>query len=112
MIPVPRGLVARTTTIDGEVYLVLSHPQKPTGSLELLVLTPAERDVARRLLAGHTHAAIARARGTSTRTVANQIARIYSKAGVGSREELARRADGPTLSRHADRATPRARPVT
>jgi DNA-binding CsgD family transcriptional regulator len=51
-------------------------------------LSDAERDVAMRLLGGMRGAAIARERGTSPRTVANQITRIYHKLGISSRREL------------------------
>ncbi|HBQ17214.1 MAG TPA: hypothetical protein DEF51_40835 [Myxococcales bacterium] len=52
-------------------------------------LTEAEREVTLGLLRGETNGAIAEARGTSARTVANQIARVYRKLGVASRAELA-----------------------
>jgi DNA-binding NarL/FixJ family response regulator len=51
--------------------------------------TAAERDVASMLLAGRSSAEIAGARSTSKRTVANQLASIYRKCGVSTREELA-----------------------
>ncbi len=40
------------------------------------------------VLAGKSNADIARARDTSTRTVANQLASIYGKLGISSRHEL------------------------
>jgi len=52
-------------------------------------LSPGERDVARLARTGLSNAEIARARGTSPRTVANQLARIYRKLGMGSRMDLA-----------------------
>lgn len=52
-------------------------------------LTPAEREVASAVLRGATNKAIARTRGVSERTVANQLARIYDKLRVRSRAELA-----------------------
>jgi len=51
-------------------------------------LSGAERDVAMRLLGGMRGAAIACERGTSPRTVANQITSIYHKLGISSRREL------------------------
>jgi DNA-binding NarL/FixJ family response regulator len=51
-------------------------------------LTSAERDVATSVMLGLANAAIARARGTSTRTVANQVRRVFTKLGVRSRGEL------------------------
>ncbi|MGD8859749.1 MAG: LuxR C-terminal-related transcriptional regulator [Myxococcales bacterium] len=53
-------------------------------------LRPSERAVVEGVLAGKSQAEIARARGTSRRTVANQMARILEVFGVGSRLELAR----------------------
>jgi DNA-binding NarL/FixJ family response regulator len=55
-------------------------------------LTVAEREVVAGVLNGRSNAAIAAARRTSTRTVANQLAAIYRKLGVSSRWELAARA--------------------
>ena len=52
-------------------------------------LSESERDVVVRLVAGYTNRAIARARGTSERTVANQLASAYARLGVSSRIELA-----------------------
>jgi DNA-binding NarL/FixJ family response regulator len=54
-------------------------------------LTSAERQVVAGVLNGRTNAAIASARRTSRRTVANQLASIYRKLGVSSRWELAAR---------------------
>lgn len=51
-------------------------------------LTSAERQVVAGVLNGRTNAAIASARRTSSRTVANQLAAIYRKLGVSSRWEL------------------------
>lgn len=81
----PEGLVAYV----GEDVALLSIPAASERALESL--THAELAVARKLIDGHTNLEIARARGTSERTVANQIAAIYKKLGVGSRADLARR---------------------
>lgn len=51
-------------------------------------LTDAERDVASAVMRGLANAAIASARGTSTRTVANQVRKVFEKLGVHSRGEL------------------------
>lgn len=51
-------------------------------------LSDAERDVAMCLLGGMRRAVIARERGTSPRTVANQITSIYHKLGLSSFREL------------------------
>lgn len=68
-------------------FAVLSVPLHD-GSL-VAVLTAAEREVAALAAAGLGNAAIARCRGTSERTVANQMAAILRKLKVGSRYELA-----------------------
>lgn len=57
-------------------------------ALALAPLTPTEREIAGELMIGRTVAAIARSRGTSPRTVAHQITRVYAKVGVSSRREL------------------------
>lgn len=51
-------------------------------------LTPAEIDIARRLIRGEPRDAIARARATSTNTVAAQIRIMLDKLGVGSASAL------------------------
>jgi DNA-binding CsgD family transcriptional regulator len=51
-------------------------------------LTPSERDIVTRLIEGASNREIARARGTSERTVANQLKGVYRKLGVFSRSEL------------------------
>src|SRR5690242_19010605 len=53
--------------------------------------TAAERAVGELLCAGHDTAAIAQRRGVSYRTVANQLASMYRKAGVHSGVELVAR---------------------
>jgi DNA-binding CsgD family transcriptional regulator len=53
-------------------------------------LSPAERAVAQLAARGATNAAIARSRGTSPNTVANQQRRVFDKLGVESRAQLAR----------------------
>jgi len=55
-------------------------------------LSAAEREVARLAASGLSNAEIARARGASPRTIANQLASIYGKLGVDSRAQLALRA--------------------
>jgi DNA-binding CsgD family transcriptional regulator len=51
-------------------------------------LTQAERDVIALIFAGCSNQEIGEARGTSARTVANQIQSIFRKLGVQSRAEL------------------------
>jgi DNA-binding NarL/FixJ family response regulator len=91
-LPAPRELEAYTTTQDGEELLILSYaidePTPPPG------LSAAERSVAMAVLRGLSNTEIARERGTSIRTVANQMRSIFSKLGVASRAELTRFAKG------------------
>ncbi len=75
--------------LAGEEIGVLSMAHT-AGGAAFDRLSPAEREVASALVEGKTNAAIARARGTSANTVANQIRSIFDKLGVGSRTELAR----------------------
>ncbi len=53
-------------------------------------LTITEQEVAERVIAGSSTAAIARARQTSAHTVSNQIRGMFTKLGVRSRAELVR----------------------
>jgi DNA-binding CsgD family transcriptional regulator len=81
----PRGIVGARLEASGDELAVLSFPIQ--GG-RVRALTFAEHDVAQRLLAGHSNARIARERGTSERTVANQVASILKKLRVRSRSEL------------------------
>lgn len=85
----PDGISATRFRVDGEEVAVLSFPLPDYDLPESL--TDAERQVVALLLDGRTNAAIAEERGTSVRTVANQIASIFRKAGVASRSELVTR---------------------
>ncbi|HEY2404798.1 MAG TPA: helix-turn-helix transcriptional regulator [Polyangiaceae bacterium] len=51
-------------------------------------LSDAERAVARLLLEGRSHAEIAHARHTSTRTIANQVSAIFRRLNISGRGEL------------------------
>lgn len=62
-------------------------------------LTDAETSVLMLVLAGLSNEQIARARGRSLRTVANQIASIFEKTGTASRGELITRCRGAPQSR-------------
>ena len=57
-------------------------------------LTAAERDVLVRVVRGESNAAIASARKTSVRTVANQVASLLRKTKATSRFDLIRRFQG------------------
>jgi DNA-binding NarL/FixJ family response regulator len=82
---VPFGLRASKVTIDGEELAVFSFPLPPPTLPSSL--SEAERDVAVAVLKGLSNAEIAMARGTSSRTVANQVASLLRKLGVRSRTE-------------------------
>jgi|KBSSwiStaDraftv2_1062776.scaffolds.fasta_scaffold947626_2 DNA-binding CsgD family transcriptional regulator len=82
----PRDLQAAAITLRSGRYLLVSF-ERCRKSL----LTPSEEEVALAMLAGRSNAEIAGIRGTSPRTVANQIAGIFQKLGVRSRTELAAR---------------------
>lgn len=91
-VPPPEGLTTTTVTMDGEPRMILSFPLRAPRWPD--TLTPAERAVAEMLLDGASNAEIAAARGTSERTVTNQVASIFRKANASSRVELAARVYG------------------
>jgi len=80
---VPADLVALESA-DGELAL-LSFTLPDEDAIDL---SPAESDVARHILAGRSNSEIAKLRGCSTRTVANQVASLFRKLGIRSRLEL------------------------
>jgi DNA-binding CsgD family transcriptional regulator len=72
---------------DGFAILDFSFP--PQEHLECAaVLTPAEREVVELVLRGKSNREVAEARGTSVRTVANQLAVAFRKLGVSGRLQL------------------------
>ncbi len=81
-VPAPPSLAALRSD-DGEIA-VLSF-EVPRGPQRL---TPAESEVVTLLLGGRSNREIADARGTTPRTIANQVASIFRKLGVHSRLEL------------------------
>jgi DNA-binding CsgD family transcriptional regulator len=87
-----QGLRVARFSLGADDLVVLSFPVRPTELPP--VLTAAERAVVEAMLSGKTNPEIARARGTSTRTVANQIANAFQKLEVSSRGELAARFAG------------------
>jgi DNA-binding NarL/FixJ family response regulator len=74
---------------DGEERRVLSAP-RPDRQLDRL-LPAAELAVIRRLVEGLSYAEIAAERGTSTRTIANQITAVFRRLRVSGRNELVQR---------------------
>ena len=86
VVPPPAGLDATIAGYGPDERLVLRYPW-PAWRLPP-TLSCAERTVVLDLLAGASRREIARSRGTSQRTVANQMASIFRKLRVGSRVEL------------------------
>jgi len=60
----------------------------PESPKKQSALSPAESDVLQLVLRGASNAEIAKARGRSVRTIANQVASLLRKLGVESRFEL------------------------
>jgi DNA-binding CsgD family transcriptional regulator len=58
------------------------------GGLDEWGLTPAETAVVALAIEGYSNEEIARVRGCSARTVANQLAAVYVKKRVSGRREL------------------------
>jgi DNA-binding CsgD family transcriptional regulator len=71
---------------DGEKLFVMSLPIDRSHAIRL---TRAELQVARAVARGATNAQIARIRGTSIRTVANQVASILRRLRAMSRSDAA-----------------------
>lgn len=86
----PGGAKCSTLVTDqGRELRVLSIP-RPDLALEA-VLPAAELSVIRSLVEGACYREIARARGTSTRTIANQISAVFRRLRVSGRNELVQR---------------------
>lgn len=85
-IPPPHGLVAHRFDVAEDEFAMLDWA-RPDG-IAPAGLTRAESEVLALVIAGLSNVEIARARGRATRTIANQVATIFRKVGVGSRLEL------------------------
>ena len=72
-------------SVDGEQLIVGEVGDRPSVQVGL---SKAESAVAMLAARGMTNAQIARERGTSASTVANQLERVYRALGVASRAEL------------------------
>jgi len=87
----PREIADTSTylriNVEGRSVVLLGSGGRPA---ELDLLTEAEEAVALLAVEGLTNAEIASRRGRSNKTVANQLASIYRKLGVKSREQLVR----------------------
>jgi DNA-binding NarL/FixJ family response regulator len=86
MLGPPDGLEVEMIELDGQQYAVLKIPKR--GAPPAPRLTRAEQEVLQDLLRGLKTQQIAARRGTSPRTVSNQIASIFRAYGVASRGEL------------------------
>jgi DNA-binding NarL/FixJ family response regulator len=75
--------------VFGEDLIVLSWSTEPAPTPD--GLSAAESEILARIVRGESNATIARARRTSVRTVANQVASLLRKTGAASRYELIRR---------------------
>ena len=80
----PATLVAYRLDINGEEIVLFSWGSETADA----TLSPAEEDVLRLLAEGQSNQAIATARGSSVRTVANQVAGLLRKLGASSRFEI------------------------
>lgn len=81
-----RGARSSSVVLDGQCYQTISVPRP-----ELTVadqLSRAQLEAVGLLLEGRPHAQIARARRTSPRTVANQLASAFQRLGVSGRGQL------------------------
>lgn len=87
----PPDLDVQTLRIESDEYAVLTFEiteKEGAGFRDLCCLTQVEMGIVSMIVEGHTNVAIARSRGTSPRTIANQLTVIYQKLGVQSRREL------------------------
>jgi DNA-binding NarL/FixJ family response regulator len=80
----PKDVEVELLEIGGERLAILTFPSERTPE----GLSPAELEILRLLRKGMSNAEIARARATSVRTVANQVASLLRRFGVASRHEL------------------------
>lgn len=81
------GLEVYEYSVAGAELTLIVHPSPGRALFDSL--TSAERTVLDGLLEGLSNAELARSRGVAERTIANQLASIYRKLGVGSRSEVA-----------------------
>ena len=81
-----RGAITGVVIHAGEeTFLILAAPR---ARLDLSSLTPVQRSIVAGVVAGRSNTELARRRRRSVRTVANHLAAIFRKLGVGSRGEL------------------------
>lgn len=75
----PRILITRVSDT-----IVISAPEPGLPGR----LSQSEKDIVRAAIGGRSNAQIAQTRGTTTKTIANQLYTIYRKLGVNTRQEL------------------------
>jgi DNA-binding CsgD family transcriptional regulator len=92
----PPDLQVYSFAIGGDEYAVLTFGSGDCPSLPRSPdpLTASERTVVELVLRGWSNSRIAAERGTSSRTIANQLGAAYRKLGVRSRRELVARGRG------------------
>jgi DNA-binding NarL/FixJ family response regulator len=95
----PSDLEAFSFSIETDEYVVLTfHPAESAGTLRAHEgLTDSEKDVVELVVQGWSNSRIAAERGTSPRTIANQLGAAYRKLGVQSRRELIARSRQPEV---------------
>jgi DNA-binding NarL/FixJ family response regulator len=85
-------VLARCSTVVGRDDRELRVIAMPRSDLQLAdIVPPAELVVIRWLVEGFTYEDIAKKRGTSVRTVANQISSVFRRLDVSGRNELVQR---------------------
>ena len=90
----PHGLVVEKLTVDNEELVVFTWGSSPTKIPS--PLSRAESAILLRIVKGESNREIAKARKTSERTIANQVASLLRKTHAASRFELIRRFAGAT----------------
>jgi|HubBroStandDraft_6_1064221.scaffolds.fasta_scaffold175274_2 DNA-binding NarL/FixJ family response regulator len=92
--PSPRAMRVETFTNGHDEYMVLSFESTADAGQARReahfadVLSQAELQIVRLVLQGLSNADIARRRGVSVQTIANQLSVSYRKLGIRSRREL------------------------
>ena len=88
---------AVSVRMDDNLELLLCI-ERGSGEAPPSALSKAEREVMEELVRGKTNAQISELRGVAERTVANQVASIFKKLGLNSRQELAAKYGSKELS--------------
>lgn len=90
-ISAPASFEITRFTLGAEEYLAVSFPvcgEREAEPPDAAPLTQSEREICMLVLAGLSNSEIGRRRGTSPHTIANQVAALYRKLGIGSRRAL------------------------